>query len=73
MAELEAGNHSPSESIDKRVASCLELCRRQDFRILQFRSDSAAYVGEVMNECSRQSATFYIRADNDEAVRTTPQ
>jgi hypothetical protein len=69
MAELEAGNHSPSDSIDKRVASCFDICRRQGTGILQFRSDSAAYVGEVMNECSRRSITFYIRADNDVAVR----
>ena len=69
MAELERGNHSPSDSIDKRVASCFDICRRQGVEILQFRSDSAAYVGEVMNECSRQSITFYIRADNDVSVR----
>jgi len=69
MAELEAGNHSPSDNIDKRVVSCFELCRRQGIELQQFRSDSAAYVGEVMNECSRRSITFYIRADNDEAVR----
>lgn len=69
MAELEAGNHGPADSIDKRVASCFDICRRLGIAILQFRSDSAAYVGEVMNECSRQSTTFYIRADNDVAVR----
>jgi hypothetical protein len=69
MAELEAGNHAPADSIDKRVASCFELCNRLGVPILQLRSDSAAYVGEVMNECSRGSITFYIRADNDVAVR----
>jgi len=69
MAELESGNHSPSDNIDKRVVSCFELCREQGIELQQFRSDSAAYVGEVMNECSRRSITFYIRADNDEAVR----
>ena len=69
MAELESGNHSPADSIDKRVASCFDLCRRQGIGILQFRSDSAAYVGEVMNECSRRSITFYVRADNDVAVK----
>ena len=69
MAELETGNHSPSDSIDKRVASCFDLCRRQGVPILQFRSDSAAYVGEVMNECSRRSIKFYVRADNDVAVK----
>lgn len=69
MAELEAGNHAPADSIDKRVASCFELCQRQRVPVLQFRSDSAAYVGEVMNECSRRSITFYIRADNDVAVK----
>lgn len=69
MAELEPGNHAPADSIDKRVASCFEICRRHGFEILQFRSDSAAYVGEVMNECYRRSITFYIRADNDDAVK----
>jgi Transposase DDE domain group 1 len=69
MAELEPGNHAPADSIDKRVASCFEICRRQGFEILGFRSDSAAYVGKLMNECSRRSIKFYIRADNDDAVK----
>ncbi len=69
MAELEAGNHAPADSIEGRVASCFELCWRWGVPVLQFRSDSAAYVGGVMNECFRRSITFYIRADNDVAVR----
>src|SRR3989304_3657286 len=68
-AELETGNHAPADSIDRRVASCFEICRRQGTPMLQFRSDSAAYVGEVMNECCGRSITFYIRADNDVAGR----
>lgn len=70
MAELESGNHSPSDSIDKRVASCFKICSRQGVDVVSFRSDSAGYVGEVLNECNRRSATFYIRADNDVAVRS---
>lgn len=70
MAELEPGNHSPADSIDKRVASCIGICRQQGIEILQFRSDSAAYVAEVVNECNRQSITFYIRADNDSGVKS---
>ena len=73
MAELEPGNHSPSDNIDKRAASCFDICQRLGFDLLQFRSDSAAYVGEVMNECSRRSITFYIRADNDFAVKRAYQ
>lgn len=69
MAELEVGNHSPSDSISKRVASCFALCQRLGIEILQFRSDSAAYVSEMINECSSQSKKFYIRADNDSAVK----
>lgn len=69
MAELEAGNHSPSDNIAMRIASCYEICRRLGFVLLQLRSDSAAYVGEVINECYRRAMTFYIRADNDDAVK----
>jgi hypothetical protein len=70
MAELEPGNHSPSDHIDKRVVSCFELCLSQGIEVRQLRSDSAAYVGDVINECFCRSITFYIRADNDAAVRS---
>lgn len=69
MAELEPGNHSPSDNICRRVASCVDICKAAGIRVLQFRSDAAAFESAVMNLCVKQGITFYIRADNDEAVR----
>jgi len=68
MAELESGNHSPSDNISQRVASCLAICEVAGIPILQFRSDAAAFESKVINHCCEKGITFYIRADNDSAV-----
>ena len=68
MAELEPGNHSPSDNISKRVASCFDICDFTGTRMLQFRSDSAAFESAVINDCVARGITYYIRADNDSAV-----
>ena len=68
MAELEKGNHSPSDSIGRRIGSCIGFAEKYGIEVKTVRSDSAAYESEVINACERAGRTFYVRADVDRAV-----
>jgi hypothetical protein len=69
MAELEKGNHSPSDSIDRRIGSCIRFAERYRAEVSRVRSDSAAYQSDVINACDKVHRKFYVRADADCAVR----
>lgn len=69
MAELEEGNHSPSDHIGERLRSAVEVCERGGKEVKVIRSDSAGYESGVINDCREAGRDFYIRADLDSAVR----
>jgi len=68
MIELEEGNHSPSDSIPRRIASNVEYAEINGLVVEIIRSDSAAYHNEVINGCNRAHRKFYVRADTDPSV-----
>ena len=69
MAELEMGNHSPSDSIDQRIGSCIGFAQEYGAIVSRVRSDSAGYQSAVMNACEKADRKFYVRADADRSVR----
>jgi len=69
MAELERGNHSPSDNIGLRIESCIELASRHGKDVSVVRTDSAGYTSSVINACENACRKFYVRADMDSAVR----
>jgi len=69
MAELEKGNHSPSDSIARRIGSCIGFAERYGVNVRTVRNDSAGYESAVINACERAGRKFYVRADADCAVR----
>jgi len=62
MAELELGNHSPSDNIFERTKSCVELVAAGNIEIGKIREDAAGYVGDIINYCNENEIKFYIRA-----------
>ena len=70
VAELEMGNHSPGDHIEKRIGSAIEFAGRYGVEVSTLRSDSAGYTSEVVNAAQRAGRRFYVRADVDCAVRS---
>jgi hypothetical protein len=69
MAELERGNHSPSDNIALRIESCIELARTYGIDVSALRTDAAGYTSAVINACENAGRKFYVRADMDYAVK----
>ncbi len=69
MAELEYGNHFPSDHISQRVNSCISFSEMWGAKVDTVRSDSAGYQSEVINACEKADKTFYLRARADSAVQ----
>ncbi len=71
MAELEPGNHSPSDNIFERTKSCVELVEAGNIKIGKIREDAAGYVGDIINYCNENEMKFYIRAARDPGVKAS--
>ncbi len=68
-AELEPGNHSPSDHVALRTISCCALCRGAHAPVKKLRADSASYAGELLDYCEKRKIKYCIRAPRDAAIQ----
>ncbi|MCX7002643.1 MAG: IS1380 family transposase [bacterium] len=71
MAEIEPGNHSPNDKVVRRMLSVMRLCNKAGVWPRGTRADSASYIGALFDWCVSRGVTFYMRTDQDAAVRET--
>ena len=67
--EFREGNVSPSERNKEFSRKTIKTVKKSGKKIVRFRSDSAAYQAELMNELNRDGIKYTITVSKDESIK----